>query len=850
MTSIGKEIGDSVYAHLSLVAGLGEENQELIRRALIMLPVDARERPNVVKVSQKGQRVSLLEYAEFDDEPFPRLKGSWSMATPDASALNFRSYEKSANPPILHRKELLVPRDHPRYADWVKTTEVCEALGLFENSKIIGFLLNWERAISRKGFRLVGSEFLPLGNEESPDWDVTSLDEALPPIQRHRTAMARTSLSAPVQLLMRHGLITKEELFFDYGCGRGDDLNALAESGYTTAGWDPHYAPKNELPNKAHAVNLGFVVNVIEDPAERVEAITNAFKLSSGVLVVGVMLHGPERGGKAYGDGVVTSRGTFQKYFSQEELKDYLEQVLNQEAFLVAPGIAFVFADKGLEQRFLTAKYRSRNLDSRLILQSRRIVARREVLRVPRTTANERRLEAARPVLDLYWQSALALGRPPSTEELPADFSFNDAVPTLRRAWRLIHAHYPMELLETARQSRTDDLRLYFAVQQFSKRPRYRQLDPRLQKDVAEFFGDYLSAQAAGLKLLQEASVSEKILEACQQAAESGLGALEDEHSLQLHVELVDRLPVLLRAYIACAMVLTQGLSDAKLLKVHITSGKLSLMEFDDFDATPLPLMVRRIKVNLRKLTYDLFEYGGEFPKPILYWKSRFLNEDSPHYAEQLAFDEALEASGVLGDEKYGPRPEELGERLEQSRIRVKGWELVPSNSVPSLDSPCGVNFTYRDFVECGETQLRLACPNVPKRPETYNALHGLATKVLDPLIEYFGAIKLTYGFCSHDLSKHIKERVAPSLDQHAGEEHGATGALICTRGGAACDFLVEYEDMREVADWAVKNLQVDRLYFYGSDRPIHISWSSAPSFLAYEMRPTKSERRIPRPYK
>ena len=827
MTSIGKEIGDSVYTHLTSVAGLGgEEHQKLIRRALALLPLDARERPNVVKVSQMRQRVSLLEYAGFDHEPFPTLKSSWSMANPNASALNFRSYELSANPPILHRKELLVPKDHPRYADWVKTTEVCEALGLFENSKTIGFLLNWERAIFRKGFRLVGSDFLPLGNAESPDGEVASLDDALPTIQRHRTAMARTSLSAPVQLLVRHGLITKEQLFFDYGCGRGDDLNALAESGYTTAGWDPHYAPTNVLPNKAHAVNLGFVVNVIEDPAERVEAITNAFKLSSGVLAVGVMLHGPERGGEAYGDGVVTSRGTFQKYFSQEELKDYLEQVLHQEAFLVAPGIALVFADKGLEQRFLTAKYRSRNVDSRLVLQSRRIVARREALRVPRTTANERRLEAARPSLDLYWQTALALGRHPSTEELPADFSFNDAVPTLRRAWRLIHAHYPLELLETARQARTDDLRLYFAVQQFSKRPRYRQLEPRLQKDVADFFGDYLSAQAAGLQLLQEASVSERILEACQKAAESGLGALEDEHSLQLHVELVDRLPVLLRAYIACAMVLTQGLSDAKLLKVHITSGKLSLMEFDDFDATPLPLMTRRIKVNLRKLTYD------------------------PHYADQLAFDEALEASGVLGDEKYGPRPEELAERLEQSRIRVKGWELVPSNTVPSLDSPCGVNFNYRDFVECGETQLRLGCPNIPKRPETYNALHGLATKVLDPLIEYFGAIKVTFGFCSHDLGKHIKERVAPGLDQHAGEEHGATGALICNRGGAACDFLVEYEDMREVADWAVKNLPIDRLYFYSPDRPIHVSWSSAPAFLAYEMRLTNTGRRIPRAFK
>lgn len=850
MAGFGKEVGDNVYVHFTTVARLCEAGQALFRRAMALLPPDVRERPNVVKFSQRTQRVSLLEYTEFEDEPFPLLKSSWSLATPDASVLNFRSYAQSANPPILHRKELLVSSDHPRYADWTKTTETCEALGLFEHSKTIGFLLNWEQTVSLKGYRLVGSEFLPLGNVEATDETDVPPQDASPTIQRHLTAMARSSISAPVQMLVRHGLIDKDELFFDYGCGRGDDLKALADSGYVTSGWDPYYAPANELPNKAHVVNLGFVINVIDDPAERVEALTKAFQLTSGVLSVGVMLYGPARGGKAYGDGVVTSRGTFQKYFSQEELKDYLEQVLQQEAFLVAPGIAFVFADKVLEQRFLTAKYRSRNVDSRLILQSRRIVARREVLRAHRTTANERRLEAARPVLDLYWQTALALGRYPSIEELPAGFSFNDAVPSLRRAWRLIHAHYPLELLETACQARTDDLRLYFAVQQFSKRPRYRQLEPRLQKDVAEFFGDYLSAQAAGLQLLQGASVSERILEACKQAAESGLGALEEGHSLQLHVELVDQLPVLLRAYIACAMVLTQGLSDAKLLKVHITSGKLSLMEFDDFDANPLPLMARRIKVNLRKLTYDLFEYGGEFPKPILYWKSSYLNEDFPHFAEQLAFDEALDASGVLGDEKYGPRPEELAERLEHTRMMVKGWELVPSNTVPSLDSPCGVNFSYRDFVECGETQLILGCPNIPKRPETYNALHGLATKILDPLIEYFGAIKLTYGFCSHDLSKHIKVRVAPTLDQHAGEERRATGALICNRGGAACDFLVEYEDMREVADWTLKNLPFDRLYFYGSDRPVHISWSSAPAFLAYEMRPNKSGRRIPRPFK
>lgn len=850
MRSIGKEIGDNIYVHLTTVDSLSQEFQTLVSRALALLPREMSERPNVAKVDRQKKRVSLLEYSHFNDDLFPVLKNSWTMSSANALELNFRTYEQSANPPILHRKELLVSSEHPQYSDWKQTTKLCENLGLFENSKSIGFLLNWERAIAHRGFQLVGSKFLPLGNVDSIEEQEETLPGAIPPIHRHLTAMVRTSLSAPVQMLVRHGLLDKEELFFDYGCGRGDDLHALAENGYLTAGWDPHYAPTHELPEKAHAVNLGFVVNVIEDPAERVEAITNAFQLTSGVLSVGVMLHGQERGGKAYGDGVVTSRGTFQKYFSQEEFKDYVEQVLHQDCFLVAPGIAFVFADKELEQRFLAAKCRSRNVDSRIILQSRRIVARREFIRMPRTTSNERRLEAARPVLDLYWQNALALGRYPGIDELPADFQFNDAVPTLRRAWRLIHAHYPLELLEQARQVRTDDLQLFFAIQQFSHRPMYRHLEPRLQKDVVEFFGDYRSAQAAGMQLLKSASDCEKILEACKLASVSGLGALEEEHSLMLHVELVDRLPVLLRAYIACAMLLTQGLSLAKILKIHITSGKLSLMEFEDFDTTPLPLMTSRIKVNLRKLTYDLFEYGGEFPKPVLYWKSRYLNEDSPHYVEQLEFDESLDATGVLGETKYGPRPEELAQMLERSRLMVKGWELMPSKTVPSLDSPCGANFTYRDFVECGETQLKLRCSNIPKMAGTYNALHGLATKVLDPLIDYFGAIQLTYGFCSHELGKHIRERVAPKLDQHAGEERNPSGSLICNRGGAACDFLVEDEDMREVAEWAVKNLEFDRLYFYGSDRPVHISWSPTPSLKAIEMRPTNAGKLIPRPFR
>ncbi|MGT2457634.1 hypothetical protein ACU4GI_33550 [Cupriavidus basilensis] len=118
----------------------------------------------------------------------------------------------------------------------------------------------------------------------------------------------------------------------------------------------------------------------------------------------------------------------------------------------------------------------------------------------------------------------------------------------------------------------------------------------------------------------------------------------------------------------------------------------------------------------------------------------------------------------------------------------------------------------------------------------------------MDPVIDYFGGIKLTYGFCSQALGKHIKSRVAPHLDQHAASERTSAGKPICKRGGAACDFVVPDEDMEEVSRWIMENLPFDRLYFYGKCRPIHVSYAEKPQAAAYEMRETTSGRRIPRP--
>jgi hypothetical protein len=131
--------------------------------------------------------------------------------------------------------------------------------------------------------------------------------------------------------------------------------------------------------------------------------------------------------------------------------------------------------------------------------------------------------------------------------------------------------------------------------------------------------------------------------------------------------------------------------------------------------------------------------------------------------------------------------------------------------SSPDLDDHCSVHLKYRDLIECGETYERTKFANLPVEIETFTALQSLATHILDPVISKFGPIELTYGFGSTELVKRMlpPKRVAPALDQHAAYERNAAGQFICDRLGAACDFLVKDQNMRDVAQWVFSNARL-----------------------------------------
>lgn len=135
---------------------------------------------------------------------------------------------------------------------------------------------------------------------------------------------------------------------------------------------------------------------------------------------------------------------------------------------------------------------------------------------------------------------------------------------------------------------------------------------------------------------------------------------------------------------------------------------------------------------------------------------------------------------------------------------------------------------------------------------ESAKNLTLLINQLLLPIEENFGAITISYGFVGAELNRYIQCHspvgTAPLLDQHACCEVNSKGKAISQRPGAACDFFVlGFEDrMHEVVLFICQHLAFDKLYFYGRNRPIHLSISESPLRHLQVMQHNKNSRRYP----
>lgn len=163
-----KAVGGRTYLHVDTLSLLDTVLAARVAAAEQLAQVKRREHFNLVRIDDAGPCIALLNYPEFADDPFPALRESW-LVDLDRSEVGYRTYVDSLNPPILHRKELLLLPDDPRREGYAELTRMAESIGLFEDPKRIGYRRQWLHLVQEKGYHLVGHTLAPLGNDESDE---------------------------------------------------------------------------------------------------------------------------------------------------------------------------------------------------------------------------------------------------------------------------------------------------------------------------------------------------------------------------------------------------------------------------------------------------------------------------------------------------------------------------------------------------------------------------------------------------------------------------------------------------------------------------------------------------------
>jgi len=610
---IGKKLPDSIYIHESAFSSLPEKLAALTLNTLDQHKIKDKNW-NILKFYKKDFKIAFLNYPTFEDDSYPALHMS-QITDLEKQTIRKSDYSKSDNPPILHRKETFVNKDYPLSSLFKEITAEGEAIGLYEKTSRIGFKKNWEKLIKEKGYYLDDTGRLqPLIDKPITQ---TNLSKFNGEIERHRTAIDRNKLSQPMNALARHNYINGEYSILDYGCGKGDDVRELEAHGINVTGWDPVHNPDVEY-NNHDIVNLGFVLNVIEDRQERTDTLIDAWKHADKLLIVSVMVAGESVISQytPYKDGIITSRNTFQKYYSQGEIRYYIESSLNVDAIAAGQGIFIIFKDKLEEQLFLVER---QHIKRDWTQKTQRQLALKE--KAIKKDVIDKNIE----LFTDYWQTTLELGRIPANNE----FEFSDQIRRIcgshNKAHQALLKHFGSEVYNESSEKRKEDLIVYFALGMFEKRKTQSKMPDSLKRDIKAFFPSYNGALEQAREILFSVGSPLIIGETCNSAHEIlKSGYLEDSHSYTFHKKLLGELPAELRIYIGCATQLYGDIDNFQLIKAHIRSGKVSLMRYDNWDKEE-PLLVERIKIRLRDLDIDFFDYSGKFEPVPLINKSIFI---------------------------------------------------------------------------------------------------------------------------------------------------------------------------------------------------------------------------------
>jgi DNA phosphorothioation-associated putative methyltransferase len=472
-----------------------------------------------------------------------------------------------------------------------------------------------------------------------------------PHVSREKTAIVRFRHSKPVMLAMSHGIITPGVSVFDYGCGRGEDLKYLQSVGIEAAGWDPHYRPNAPLAT-ADVVNLGYVLNVVEDPVERRATLLRAHDLARQVVIVSVRVDHALSNGIEFSDGLLTSRGSFQKLYKQREFKEYIEHCLGKRPHMAALGVAYIFKDEGLESSYLAS------------LADKRVEA-------SRTFAIEQFSRDA--MAQGYMELAGALGRPPMPEEFEGYAELLERFGSPARIERISQQLLSPYAVEEARKKRREDILTYIAMMRLQGiRPiPFRRLPRDLQADIRMLWPSYPAALQEGEAFLFGIGDAEIVRRCCQ---DSPIGKKLPD-AIYLHRSTEEQLGALLRLLVFAARQVV-GDVDYNVLKISTDGRSISFLRYDDFERDAHPELRFSMRIYLPRTEYSIRDYSHSTNPSILHRKEMLvdpLHRSYRIFSELTAREEQL---GLLSRTDIGRKQEWLA-ALAQKGVRVEGHEIL-----------------------------------------------------------------------------------------------------------------------------------------------------------------------------
>lgn len=637
---LGKKLPGAFYVHWQ---GLDTLDIRLRLYELCARVYGGNPQATLVKFALEQPRISYLCYPDFDTDPHPILRTSIQVDL-QTGQVSERDYQRSENPPILHRKETFVPTDYPQYDIFARLTRQEERLGLLDRTQLIGTLGGWQQCLHQVGVAIEDHQVVLRGDGERPK----------PKIERYRAAIVRRDLSRPVRYAWEADLFVEGTTFFDYGCGQGGDVQRIGGRGFVSAGWDPHYAP--HVPRvDADIVNLGFVINVIEDLKERREALLQAWQLTQKVLLVAaqVEIESRDRGRVTYGDGYITRRRTFQKYYTQEELKSYIDSVLGVNAIPVELGIYLVFRNQEDAEWFRASRWRSPSVS-------------------PGVRRGNKGFETYRQLLAPLMAFVGDRGRLPVADELPDSEELLAEFGSFRRAFGVVLQATDAQDWEAIAQKRRQELSIYLALTNFGRRPRLSSFSLAVQRDIKALLGSLKKAFEIADEMLFSVGNLAQIDQLCQQ---SPIGQLTST-SLCVHIDALEHLDPLLRIYEGCASRNIGRLEGATIVKIHTTKPKISYLFYPDFDTNPHPALEMAMEIDLRDLHVRYYEGDRTDNPPILHRKEQLVTPDYPLYNKFAKLTQQEERWGLLDNPRLIHKRHGWLQCLAENCAQLKGHRV------------------------------------------------------------------------------------------------------------------------------------------------------------------------------